>query len=72
MPVDRLVVEEGVHQEGAEHDQQGRDVAQEVVLDKPRPVRLKHLHQQHVDLETSDQHPEESSQEEVVKRGRHH
>ena len=40
-------------------------------MNKPRPVRLEHLHQQHVDLEARDQHPEEGGEEDVLEGGRY-
>ena len=66
-----MLVEESVHEERAEDDEERPDVAQEVILNKSRPVRLKHLHQQHVDLEARDQHPEEGGEEDVLEGGRY-
>ena len=66
------VVEEGVDQEGEEDHEQGRDVAEHVVLHVSVVVRLEDLHKEHVDLEASDEHPEEGGEEEVVEDDRHH
>ena len=67
--VNSLLVEESVHEERAEDNEEGTDVTEQVILKKARPVGLKHLHQQDVDLEAGDQHPEEGGEEDVLKGG---
>ena len=46
--VNSFLVEESVHEERAENNEERTDVSQQVILNKPRPVRLEHLHQQHL------------------------
>ena len=64
-----MLVEERVHEERAEDDEEGTDVSQQVILNKSRAVRLKDLHQQDVDLEARDEHPEEGGEEDVLEDG---
>ena len=64
-----MLVEERVHEERAEDDEEGTDVSQQVILNKSRAVRLKDLHQQDVDLEARDEHPEEGGEEDVLEGG---
>ena len=64
-----LLVEESVHEEGAEDNEERTDVAQQVILNKSGAVRLEDLHQQDVDLEARDQHPEEGGEEDVLEDG---
>ena len=69
--VNSLLVEESVHEERAEDNEEGTDVTEQVILKKARPVGLEHLHQQDVDLEAGDQHPEEGGEEDVLEGGRY-
>ena len=64
-------VEERVHEKGAQDDEERRYVPEEVVLQKSGTILLEHLHQQDVDLETRDQHPEEWGEEDVLEEGRY-
>lgn len=66
-----MLVEESVHEERTEDNEERPDVSQQVILNKSRPVRLEHLHQQDVDLEARDQHPEEGGEEDVLEGGRY-
>ena len=70
--VNSLLVEESVHEERTEDNEERTDVSQQVILNKSRPVRLKDLHQEDVDLEAGYQHPEEGGEEEVLQQGGHH
>jgi len=58
-PIHTHVVKESVHQQGEEHHEERSDVSQHLILSIPRVIWLEYFNQQHVDLETSNQHPEE-------------
>lgn len=65
--VHRLIVKESVHKKRAENNEKRRNVTKKIVLYKARTIRLKDLNKQNIDLESSNQHPEEGSKEKVVK-----
>jgi len=60
------IVEKGVDKQGEENHEQGRDVAEHVVLNVSAVVRLKNLNKKNIDLKSCDEHPEEGGEEEVV------
>ena len=65
--VHRLIIKESVHEKRAENNEKRGNVTKKIVLYKARTIRLKDLNKQNIDLESSNQHPEEGSKEKVVK-----
>lgn len=57
--VHRFIIKESVHEKRAENNEKRGNVTKKIVLYKAGTIRLKDLNKQNIDLESSNQHPEE-------------
>ena len=66
------IVEKGVDKQREENHEEGRNVAEHVVLNVSGVVRLEDFNEENIDLKSCNEHPEEGGEEEVVEDDGHH